>query len=93
VTFQQIQKYEIGATRISAGRLRRLADALDVPVSFFFSACRTSPAQKEEAPIALLSTAGAIRLVRAFARIHNGSGRHALIDIAEHLARVTLPRR
>ena len=36
VRFQQIQKYEAGATRISAGRLWQLAEALDVPVAYFF---------------------------------------------------------
>ncbi len=36
VSFQQIQKYERGANRISASRLYRLAKFLDAPVSFFF---------------------------------------------------------
>ena len=34
--FQQIQKYETGANRISASKLWDIARALDVPVSFFF---------------------------------------------------------
>ena len=36
IRFQQIQKYESGANRISASRLWDLARALDMPVSFFF---------------------------------------------------------
>ena len=36
VRFQQIQKYESGANRISAARLWDLARALEVPVSFFY---------------------------------------------------------
>jgi len=36
IRFQQIQKYESGANRISASRLWDLASALGVPVSFFF---------------------------------------------------------
>lgn len=36
VTFQQIQKYERGANRISASRLYAFAKALRVPVSYFF---------------------------------------------------------
>lgn len=36
LTFQQVQKYESGANRISASRLYHIAEALDVPVSFFF---------------------------------------------------------
>ena len=38
VTFQQIQKYENGTNRIGASNLFRLADALDVPVAYFFEA-------------------------------------------------------
>jgi transcriptional regulator with XRE-family HTH domain len=36
VRFQQIQKYECGANRVSAARLWRIASALDVPVGYFF---------------------------------------------------------
>lgn len=36
VTFQQVQKYERGANRISASMLVRAAKALDVPVARFF---------------------------------------------------------
>ena len=36
IKFQQIQKYETGANRVSASRLWDIADALGVPVSFFF---------------------------------------------------------
>ena len=36
IKFQQIQKYETGANRVSASRLWDIADALEVPVSFFF---------------------------------------------------------
>ena len=36
VRFQQIQKYECGANRVSAARLWRIAGALDVPVGYFF---------------------------------------------------------
>ena len=36
IKFQQIQKYETGMNRISASRLWDIADALTVPVSFFF---------------------------------------------------------
>ncbi len=36
LTFQQIQKYERGTNRVSASRLHQFAQALNVPVSFFF---------------------------------------------------------
>ena len=36
ITFQQVQKYERGANRISASRLWDMSQILDVPVSYFF---------------------------------------------------------
>ena len=36
LTFQQLQKYESGANRISASRLWQIAQILDVPISWFF---------------------------------------------------------
>src|SRR5437588_7931801 len=40
VTFQQLQKYEGAANRISASRLFRIGQALDVPAVFFFDGLR-----------------------------------------------------
>ncbi|WP_375630979.1 MULTISPECIES: helix-turn-helix domain-containing protein [unclassified Bartonella] len=36
-TFQQIQKYENGLNRVSAGRLKEMADILNVLLSFFYA--------------------------------------------------------
>lgn len=36
VTFQQIQKYERGTNRVSAGRLYQFSKILDVPISYFY---------------------------------------------------------
>ena len=36
LTFQQVQKYEKGANRISAGKLHELSRLFDMPVQFFF---------------------------------------------------------
>lgn len=36
LTFQQVQKYERGTNRISAGRLYELARALDTSIPYFF---------------------------------------------------------
>jgi transcriptional regulator with XRE-family HTH domain len=91
VSFQQLQKYENGGNRIGAGCLERIAEALKVPVSFFFpedSAASLAPAHQQDSPFALLSTTGAIHLVRAYARIQDGPARRALVEVAEYLADV-----
>jgi transcriptional regulator with XRE-family HTH domain len=50
LTFQQIQKYENGANRVSAGRLQQIADALDCqPAWFFARRSRTAGDKRVEA--------------------------------------------
>jgi transcriptional regulator with XRE-family HTH domain len=36
ISYQQIQKYETGANRVSAGRLFQISQRLEVPITFFF---------------------------------------------------------
>lgn len=43
VRFQQIQKYECGANRVSAARLWLIAGALGVPVDYFFEGLAAQP--------------------------------------------------
>ena len=45
IRFQQIQKYECGANRVSAARLWQLAQALEVPVNYFYDGIGQTPAQ------------------------------------------------
>jgi len=40
LTFQQVQKYEGGANRVSASRLSAMAEILGVPISYFFGDLR-----------------------------------------------------
>jgi transcriptional regulator with XRE-family HTH domain len=84
VTFQQVQKYENGANRIGAGRLVRIADALETPAHTFFGEA-TQRVPDGTRPIDELKIEGAERLLRAFERIADNNARHALLRIAEHL--------
>ena len=45
LTFQQVQKYEGGANRVSASRLSAMADILGVPISYFFGDLRPDDAE------------------------------------------------
>jgi len=87
LTFQQVQKYEKGANRVSAGRLQRIADLLNVPVMFFFSgmSARTKKHDTENSGIALIQTKGAMRLLRSYADISSRSTKYALVVLAESL--------
>ena len=49
ITFQQIQKYETGADRVSASRIWDIAAAMEVPVLFFFDGLDGQPRNTGEA--------------------------------------------
>jgi len=85
VSFQQFQKYEKGDNRISAGRLQRIAGALDVPVTAFYGVGATRREDRDYG-FAYLRTRGAMRLVRAYAEIAGRGSRVALLALAEALA-------
>jgi transcriptional regulator with XRE-family HTH domain len=75
VTFQQVQKYERGATKVNLARLQQLAEVLDVPISAFFdessfSACRLS---EDEA-----------KLLKAFKQLSEPL-RHSVLDVISNL--------
>ena len=46
LTFQQVQKYEKGMNRISAGRLFQLSKILEVPVAYFYENLADQTANK-----------------------------------------------
>jgi transcriptional regulator with XRE-family HTH domain len=85
LTFQQVQKYEKGVNRVGAGRLSRIADVLNVPVSFFFSGDITPAPSSAPTGLTFLGTAGAVRLVRAYSTIEDPQIRRALVDLAEEV--------
>ena len=47
VRFQQVQKYESGANRVSASRLLMIAETLGVPISYFFQGLDTADSEGE----------------------------------------------
>ena len=47
LSFQQIQKYEMGVNRFNTQRLQQIATALRVPISFFYAAVKGSEKQQE----------------------------------------------
>lgn len=86
LTFQQVQKYEKGVNRVSAGRLYEIANVLEVPVGFFFEGAGAPPfreapglAEDTEGPqIAVLSDE-VLQLIDAFQKIDDASLRRSLL--------------
>ena len=87
VTFQQVQKYEKGLNRVGAGRLVGAAEALDVPVSFFFGSTDSNAgAEDTRAILGFLDTSYSLRLLRAFSRIPQPQVQRAVVALIESIA-------
>ena len=87
VRFQQIQKYECGANRISAARLWQLSEALEVPVGYFYDGL-SDRALKETTTEAeggeMFARKETLDLVRAYYLLGERP-RRRLLDLAKSL--------
>jgi transcriptional regulator with XRE-family HTH domain len=89
VRFQQIQKYECGANRISAARLWALSEALEVPVGYFYDGLsdETRRAPLSEAPSdggEMFARKETLDLIRAYYQLSERP-RRRLLDLAKSL--------
>jgi transcriptional regulator with XRE-family HTH domain len=101
ITFQQVQKYERGANRVSASKLFEIARALDAPVSFFFEGLaeptinRRRPREVEaleESISRFLQSGEGLELAKAFARLPQPRLRRQVLDLVRAIAEEeTLP--
>ena len=92
IKFQQIQKYETGMNRVSASRLWDIADALDVPVAFFFEGLEQPEEDVMMTGIAgpkadILADREALELVRSYYAIPEAQ-RRRLFELARVLSDV-----
>lgn len=86
VTFQQIQKYERGTNRVSAGRLVALAKALDLEILFFFQDLEdVQPGPQRTLPLAMLSEED-FDIVDALTKIDNSKLKKTLIKLISEIA-------
>lgn len=83
ISYQQIQKYETGANRVSAGRLYQIAQRLETPVSFFFDGLGIDYEIEESNGNSNRST---IDLVRNFNLIGDAGVRMSLAGLVKSLA-------
>ena len=100
LTFQQVQKYERGANRVSSSRLYDLARTLDVPLPYFFEEMSASVAaqapskllhakklpeiDEDRDPMARRET---LELVRAYYRIADSAVRKQLYNLVKTVAK------
>lgn len=92
VTFQQIQKYERGANRVSFSRLALIANALNTPLSELIAGLEPSPRPGAIALADMMHTPGASELIEAYAAIRAENVRQCLLSLVQELARGALAR-
>ena len=85
VTFQQVQEYERGASRVGASRLSQIASVLGVSVGELFeSSGAGSPGLNS--PLSLLAEPGALRVLKAYARTPSPRVRSCIAKLVESIA-------
>ena len=84
VTFQQVQKYERGANRVSAGRLLTISNVLKVPVLTFYGPSKVS--FKNESPLDFLEKRDAFKLAEAFDKITSQRVRSSIVALVKDIA-------
>jgi transcriptional regulator with XRE-family HTH domain len=97
LTFQQVQKYERGANRVSASKLYEIAAALKAPVAYFFDGL-ADPTSDSDAGIdgagdeqtvhTFLMTAEGLELAKLFPALQRGRVRRRFLDLMRALAGV-----
>ena len=87
IRFQQIQKYECGANRISASRLWQLSEALETPVSYFYDGL-SEALEQQSAPRQersdMFSRKETLDLIQAYYQLEERP-RRRLLDLAKSL--------
>lgn len=95
VSFQQIQKYEMGANRISASRLYRISRLLGLPLAYFFEGndkpgpaapTSRSSAKSHDRPAGDVARRETLELVRAYQGITDEKSRLAVRKLVRTLA-------
>jgi transcriptional regulator with XRE-family HTH domain len=91
LTFQQVQKYERGANRVSASKLYEIAAALRAPVAYFFDGLADPCAEDDQAETArpsdeqtlhtFLMTAEGLELARLFPKVPRGRVRRRVLEL------------
>ena len=92
VTFQQVQKYEKGTNRVSASRLVRIAEVLDISAYTLMGEDKTAggPAVPSEI-FEYLAQPGAVRLLRAYGQLSNSELKYRFVELLEGMTNIGAP--
>lgn len=83
LTFQQVQKYEKGSNRVSCSRLYEIAQALDVPITYFFEEQGGNFEARASEQLDARDLKAGMRLVAAFGKLSDDKTRRKFIELID----------
>lgn len=84
VSFQQVQKYEKGVNRVGAARLQQIANALAVPITFFYDTDGKHDSKgREVESLLFLDSSFSLRLLRAYSKITDQNVQRHFVSLME----------
>lgn len=92
LTFQQVQKYERAANRVSASKLFEVSQALNTSVAYFYEGLSEAAVDgarsggRHESVQDFLLTSEGMELAAAFPRIKQGRVRRKVLDLVRTLS-------
>ena len=84
ISYQQIQKYETGANRVSAGRLYLIAEKLEVSAGWFFDPVKSDASSSDFNDIG--SSRQLMDFVRSFSKIEDDRVKAILVSLVRAMA-------
>ena len=88
VSYQQVQRYENGSSKLNVENVQAVAEALDIPVTFFFNPENLTIAE----PPHPYASDDEHELLTRFRHIKNDTHRHTLISVARMAEQVPASR-
>ena len=82
LSFQQVQKYEKGISRVGAAQLQKIAKRLGVDIPFFYD----GDGKKSDVDSLLVANSVSLRLLRAYTAIKNKTVQRRLVILVEMIA-------
>ena len=83
ITYQQVQRYENGTSKLNVEKIQIISEALSVPLSYFFESYKTKIAE-DQGPYL---TSDENRLLRYFRKIKDNSEKTTVINVARLASR------
>ncbi len=83
LSFQQMQKYEKGISRVGAAQLQQIAKMLGVDIPFFYDGGGKEP---DGDSLLLVNSVFSLRLLRAYTAIKDKAVRRKLVILVEMIA-------